>query len=162
MEWLLALASLLGLYALSHGKRWGWLLSTAGSLGYALFFWGKDLFGLAGLNLIYAATQLYGWRGESRFHSRPRALLWMLAALPLALGLQRYTGPADAWLTAPALLAQLLTAAKVGQVWRVWLVLDLASAGYFAAQGWWGTAGLYLVLAAVAESAHRAWQGGPA
>lgn len=162
MEWILALVSLVGLWALSRGRRWGWLLSTLASLGYAGLFWQAGLSGQAGLNLLYAATQLWGWRGESVFHSRPRATLWMLAVVPLALALQHYTGTADAWVTALALMAQFLTSAKVGQVWRIWVVVDLVTAFFYATLHWWGTMVLYLVLTAVAESAHRVWQGRPA
>ena len=161
MEIALALVSLLGLGALSQGRRWGWALATLASLGY-VWLWHLKLPGQAFLNLIYALTQAWGWRQDPQFHSRPRAWRWLLLTPLLALALQQILTPGDAWLTAAALIAQALTAAKVREVWRIWLVIDLASALFFAQQQAWPTALLYLVFAAVAEAAHRTWQGGPA
>ncbi|MBN9418051.1 hypothetical protein ABS71_04330 [bacterium SCN 62-11] len=157
MEPALALISLLGLAALSQGRRWGWSLSTLASLGYVGFFWQIQLPGQAFLSLVYAVTQAWGWRADPVFRSQPRALWFLLAVPPLALVLQQGLTPMDAWLTAAALITQGLTAQKVSQVWRLWLVIDLASAAFYAQQGAYYTAALYGILAAVAESAHRTW-----
>lgn len=158
MEPALALLSLLGLVALSQGRRWGWALSVLTSLGYIGFFWRIHLPGQAFLSLVYAVTQAWGWRADPVFRSQPRALWWLLAVLPMALALQQWLTPVDAWLTAAALITQALTAQKVSQVWRLWLLVDLASAAFYAEQGAPYTAALYLVLAGVAESAHRTWK----
>lgn len=162
MEYALALLSLLGLAAFSQGRRWGWPVATLASLGYVWFCWQLALPGQAFLNLVYAVSQVWGWKDESVFRSQPRQLKWLIVALPLGATLQQWLTPADAWLTAFALVTQLLTAAKVSQVWRLWLLIDLASAALYAQQQAWPTAALYLIFAAVAEAAHRTWQGRPA
>jgi len=162
MEIALALVSLLGLAALSQGRRWGWVVATVASLGYVWFCWQLKLPGQAFLNLVYALTQAWGWRDEPRFHSHPRAWRWLLLTPLPALALQQILSPLDAWLTAAALITQALTAAKVREVWRIWFVIDLASSVLYAQQHAWPTALLYLVFAGVAEAAHRTWQGGQA
>lgn len=158
MEVALALFSLFGLTALSQGRRWGWLVATLGSLGYVGFCWRLHLPGQAFLNLIYALTQAWGWQAESIFRSQPRALRYFIIVPGLALALQNWLAPADAWLTAAALIAQGLTAQKVSQVWRIWLVINLATATLYAQQHAYPTALLYLVFAGVAEAAHRTWR----
>ena len=159
MEVALALFSLFGLTALSQGRRWGWLLATLASLGYVGFCWSLHLPGQAFLNLVYALTQAWGWRAQPTFRSQPRALRYLVGAPALALFLQSWLTPADAWLTAAALIAQGLTAQKVSQVWRIWLVIDLATAALYGHQGAYATAALYVVFAGVAEAAHRTWAG---
>ncbi len=161
MEVGLALFSLLGLVALSQGRRWGWVVATLGSVGYIGFFWQLHLPGQAFLNLIYALTQAWGWQADPVFRSQPRALRYLLLIPPLALSLSYWLTPADAWLTAAALVAQGLTAQKVSQVWRMWLVVDLASAAFYAQQGAYPTAALFVVFAGVAEAAHRTWSASP-
>ena len=162
MEIALALSSLLGLAALSQGRRWGWLLATLASSGYVGFCWNLQLPGQAFLNLVYALSQAWGWREESSFRSQPWTWrYWGLAPL-IALPLLNWLSPADAWLTGAALVAQGLTAQKVSQVWRPWVVIDLASAGLYAQQQAYPTALLYVIFAGVAEAAHRTWcTGGP-
>lgn len=159
MEVALALFSLVGLAALSQGRRWGWMLATLGSIGYAGFFWRINLPGQAFLSLVYAITQAWGWQADPIFRSQPRALRYLLLIPVLALPLTRWLSAADAWLTGAALIAQALTAQKVSQVWRVWLIVDLASAALYAQQQAYATAVLYLVFAGVAEAAHRTWSG---
>ena len=159
MEVALALFSLVGLGALSQGRRWGWIVATLASLGYVGFCWSLQLPGQAFLNLIYAVTQGWGWQAEPVFRSQPRALRYLWLAPALGLALMNWLTPADAWLTATALIAQGLTAQKVSQVWRVWLLIDVASAILYAQQQAYPTALLYLVLAGVAEAAHRTWLG---
>ena len=162
MEIALALVALLGLAALSQGRRWGWAVATLASLGYVWFCWHIKLPGQAFLNLVYALAQAWGWREEPQFHSHPRAWRWLLLTPLLALGLQQFLTAPDAWLTAAALITQGLTARKVREVWRIWLVIDLASSVLYAQQQAWATALLYVVFAGVAEAAHRTWQGGQA
>lgn len=157
MEIALALSSLLGLAGLSQGRRWGWLLATLSSLGYVGFCWALNLPGQAFLMLVYALSQAWGWRDNPVFRSQPWTWrYWALAPL-IALPLLRWLSPADAWLTGLALVAQALTTQKVSQVWRPWVLIDLASAGLYASRQAYATAVLYVLFAALAEAAHRTW-----
>lgn len=160
MEIALALSSLLGLAALSQGRRWGWLLATLSSLGYVGFCWGLQLPGQAFLNLIYALTQAWGWRADPVFRSQPWSWRWWGLAPAIALPLAHWLSPADAALTGAALVAQGLTAQKVSQVWRCWVAIDLATCGLYASRQAWATAVLYVIFAGVAEAAHRTWMAG--
>ncbi|MBS2036637.1 nicotinamide mononucleotide transporter [bacterium] len=157
MELALALTSLLGLAALSQGRRWGWLLATLSSLGYVDFFWRQALPGQAFLNLVYALSQAWGARENPIFRSQPWTWRWWLLAPLIALPLLRWLTPGDACLTALALVAQALTAQKVSQVWRAWVLIDLASSAFYVQHHDYATAALYLILAGVAEAAHRTW-----
>lgn len=153
-------AALLGVAALSHGRRPGWLLASLGSLGYVYWNWKLNLPGQATLNLVYLVTQLWGWLHwgkQPTFRSSPTAHRWLLTIFPLALTLQIFWNAADAWLTAAGLVVQSLTAGGIQQVWRYWVVIDLASAALYGYHQAWLTAGLYLIFAGIAESAHRHW-----
>jgi nicotinamide mononucleotide transporter len=161
LELLCSLSALVGLAALSHGRRWGWLLAAVSSLGYCVFNWLIALHGQALLSAVYLVTQVHGWAhwgATSRFQNRPRAFFWLLPAVPLTYFLRRYMQGLDAAITAFSLMAQLMTTAQIAQVWRVWLVIDLAAAVLYAQIGAWTTCGLYVIFAAVAESAHRQWR----
>jgi nicotinamide mononucleotide transporter len=159
-----AVASLLalgGVAALSRGLRWGWLVATVSSALYGGFAWRLGLWGQVLLNLMFCLTQLWGWRHwqhQPRFRNEPRAHLGMLPALPIGLALQQVWHPADAWLTALSVCAQVLTSLGVRQVWRWWLGIDLGTAALYGSQGAYLTAGLYLLFAWIAESAHRFWK----
>ncbi len=164
LEWLLCLTALLGVTALSRGRRWGWLLASLASLGYVGFCWHLDLKGQSLINLLYVLTQLWGWwhwqhQPAFRFSaSTPRSLLLIL---PIGLLLAQVLQAWDAWLTAATLIVQVLTSRGVAQAWRYWVVLDLATAGLYVHKEAWATAMLYLVFAGVAESAHRYWRNPP-
>jgi nicotinamide mononucleotide transporter len=156
----LSLLSLAGVAALSRGRRWGWWLASAGSLGYCYYAWVLALPGQSLLNAIYLVTQLWGgwrWGSEPRFQGRPHRR-WLLLIPMLGLALQQHMAPLDAWLTAASLILQWLTSLGVAQVWRYWVVVDLATAFLYAGQRAPFTAVLYLVLAGVAEQAHRYWR----
>lgn len=154
-----SLLALTGVAALSHGRRWGWLVAALSSLGYVFFTWQLGLRGQMLLNGVYLVAQLAGWAGwgEGSFRRDRRAYAWLLAALPLGILMQTQMQPLDGWLTAVSLCAQGMTTMRYAEVWRCWLLIDLVSAYLYASRGAWFTCVLYGVFALVAESAHRHW-----
>lgn len=156
----LSLLSLAGVAALSRGRRWGWWLASVASFGYCYYAWRLGLPGQSLLNAVYLLTQLWGgwrWGSQPRFQWLPHRR-WLLLIPVLGLTLQQFMQPLDAWLTAASLILQGLTSLGVAQVWRYWVGVDLATAGLYAGQQAPFTAVLYLVLAGVAEQAHRYWR----
>ena len=156
----LSLLSLAGVAALSRGHRWGWWLASLGSSGYCYYAWQLGLPGQSLLNAVYLVTQLWGgwrWGKQPCFQRLPHGR-WMLLVPVLGLLLQQRMAAPDAWLTAASLVLQLLTSLGVAQVWRYWVGVDLATAGLYAGQQAPFTAVLYVVLAGVAEQAHRYWR----
>lgn len=112
------------------------------------------------VNLVYALTQFWGglrWGQQERFLSSPRAQWTWLSILPLALLLENWLSPGDAWLSSASLVNQLLTSAGVWQAWRAWVLIDLATAAFFASLKAWPSAVLFVLFAALAEQAHRRW-----
>lgn len=159
-EWILALGALVGVAALAFGRGWGWLVATLASLGYARFFVDLGLYGMASVQVVFAATQVAGWWGwgqQSRFRSRPGVWPTLGLVLPLGAGFALFLQPADAILTAFSLVVQGWTSAQALQCWRMWLVLDLATAGLMGQRQAYPSAALYLIFALLAESAHRYW-----
>ena len=84
--------------------------------------------------------------------------LWLLLALPLGVLLSRVWNPIDAWLTAWALGAQLMTSGGALECWRPWVVIDLLTALAYARDGVWSAALPMCGFAALAVSADHYWR----
>jgi nicotinamide mononucleotide transporter len=152
----------------------------AGLLNAGLFlvvFFHARLYGAAGLQLVYLALSLYGWRqwlrgGElqGRLRVTHTPLRWALAlsafavvaTLALGLYLGRQTDEAlpfpDAATTAASLAAQWMTTRKWLENWLVWIVVNVAYVAIYLSQRLYPTAGLYLVFLVMAVFGYREWR----
>jgi nicotinamide mononucleotide transporter len=154
----------------------GWPLAIASSLLYALLFADSKLYGEAGLQFVFIAVAIWGWRqwlrgpadgahhGVGRLSLRERlwALAATLAAWPLlGLLLDRATDSdvpyLDALPTVASVTGQWLLGRKKLENWPVWLAVNLFSIGLFAHKGLWLTVLLYAVFAVLSVLGWRAW-----
>jgi nicotinamide mononucleotide transporter len=137
------------------------------------------------LQVMFVLLALWGWwqwlRGGSKTNETSPALgasrlqvrsmgprgrwvagAYTLAAWPL-LGalLARFTdSPApymDALATAGSITGQILLGRKLRENWLVWLAVNIFSVALFASRGYWLTALLYAVFAALSWAGWRAW-----
>jgi nicotinamide mononucleotide transporter len=157
-----------------------WPLGLVSVLIYAWVFFEYKLYATVGLQLFFAASQIYGWFLWTRkttdqtqhpvttLSNRQRLLGFLLAALGgLALGyaMLLWTDNSSPWmdagLTAFSLLAQIWMAQKRLECWPLWIAVDLLYVGLFLTSGMYLTALLYLVFAVLASIGWRQWQRSP-
>lgn len=155
-----------------------WPLALSSSLLYFLLFWQGQLYGEAGLQLVFATLALWGWwqwlRGRDAqgqalrvrsMSARARwlAVLAVLAAWPaLGLFLDRQTDSPlpywDALPTVASLLGQYLLGRKYQENWSVWVMVNTVSVALFAYKGFWLTVLLYAAFIPMSVAGWRAWQ----
>lgn len=155
---------------------WNFPFGIAGVGLFALLFWEQRLYATAALQALFLAANIYGWwswsiaRGAAG-EVEPRGLdpgariavasASALAAVLLGIVLARGTDAASPFLDASnlsaSLAAQLLLAARYTDNWPAWVGVNALSVWLYAGQGLWATAGLYLVLLAVAVVGWIAW-----
>lgn len=174
------IASTLGVIAVWLTVRqnpWCWPIGLLMVSLYAWFFFEAKLFSQVLLHGVFAVVQLYGWWQWTRGHGGqgPIAVSWAgtrevliglagasLGTLVLGTLMARYTDALlpwpDAALTAFSLLAQLWMALKRVQCWLLWIVVDVLYVGFFAAQDYWLTAGLYGLFTLLACMGLREWR----
>ncbi len=158
-----------------------WPLAIASSALYALLFANSKLYGEAGLQLLFIAVSVWGWRqwlaspgsdGDHRHrldvgrmgrHAVALTVVLGLAAWPLLGGLLDRTTDSDvpyfdALATVGSVIGQLLLGRKRLENWVVWLMVNLFSVGLFAFKGLWLTTLLYLLFAWLSVQGWRAWR----
>lgn len=160
-------------------NHWAWLFAILSSATYALVFFDARLYGDTGLQLVFIALSIWGWRqwlkvdsdGDggavqvSHLDARGwcwSACAWLAGFAILAWFLQRYTDTdvprIDGFLTAGSLLGQWLLARKKLETWLVWIVVDILYVGLYLYKHLTLTAILYAIFVALALAGLRAWQ----
>lgn len=172
IEWIAAALGVACVYLIIRQSLWCWPVGIAMTGLYAWIFLDVRLYSDFGLQLVYIALQAYGWwywtaqRDAALARERAPILtlspglraLWGVAGLAATIGLglsmARFTDAAlpfpDAATTCFSLIAQILIARKYIENWLVWIGVDVASIGIYAAKGLYVTAGLYAVFLAMA------------
>ncbi len=154
-----------------------WPLGLVSVLLYAWVFFDYKLYATVGLQLVFAASQLYGWYLWTRKSSdqtlhpvstlspRQRWLGLLLAAvggLVLGYAMSLWTDNSSPWmdagLTAFSLLAQVWMAQKRLECWPLWIAVDVLYVGLFLSTAMYLTALLYLLFALLAGLGWREWQ----
>ncbi len=154
-----------------------WPLAIAASLLYALLFADARLYGEAGLQFVFIAVAVWGWRQWLRGRGTANAplavhrlaprgvaiataltlLAWPLLGTLLARGTDSTTPFADALATVASVTGQVLLGRKVLENWAVWLGVNVFSVGLFAYKALWLTALLYALFALLSVAGWRAW-----
>jgi nicotinamide mononucleotide transporter len=135
------------------------------------------LYGLAGLQVVYAAVSVYGWYewrhgggGHGRLPVSRVPARWAAglvvagsaATVALGLFLERRTDAAlpfrDAAITAFSLVAQWMATRKWLENWVLWMVLNVANTAVCASQGLYPMASFYGVLLVLAVAGFREWR----
>lgn len=189
MFWVELTAALLTLVSVALAIRenvWTWPVGIISVSLYTLVFWNQQLHALAGLQVVFLATQVYGWYAWARGieskplpvrRATPRLLLGLLL-VGLSLSgvilviLRTWPPPLpegqppsplwhpvlDAGLAAFSLVAQWMLARKLLENWPVWIAVDVVSVGLFTFDGLYPSAVLYAILIVLCLRGWRRWQ----
>lgn len=169
-------ASLLAVVLTVRKSVWCWPVGLVGVAAYFVLFARIRLYADMGLQVVFLAQGVYGWRywlrggaGATPAPVRrlgasglvPVALAVGAAALLLGGALARWTDASlpylDSLLATTSLAANGLLARKVLESWWLWIVADVLYVGMFAAKGVFLTAGLYAVFLGLATAGLLRW-----
>ena len=156
---------------------WNFPIGIANNLVFIVLFWGAQLYADLGLQFVYIAMGVMGWRlwsqnrgADQRLiptHTPRRAIFPLVfggAALAAVLAwlLHSFTDSptvwADATTTAASLVAQFMLNKKWIETWWVWIAVDVAFVGLFVFKELYLTAVLYALFILVCANALRLWR----
>lgn len=177
LEWAAVALALAYLLLAIRQNAWCWPFAIASGGLYLWLFARTGLVMQAALQVFYVGMALYGWRawrGSARQAPArvqrwaPGRHAWLLVAIALLTwgnvavlgthGREPLVAWADAIIAWGSVLATLLTARKVLENWLYWIVLDLAAALLYAAQGLAATSVLFVLYAALAVLGYARWR----
>jgi len=176
-ELVAVMVTLTAVYLTAREVIWCWPLGLVSVTMYAVVFYEAKLYADMGLQALYFALCLYGWRswargGHDQRHLEVSTATWLTrfsllgagtaAALLLGFTLSRYTDASlpfmDSALTSFSIVAQFMAARKWIENWLLWIAVDVFYVGMFVYKDLFLTAALYaafLVLAAVGLASWR-------
>ena len=143
---------------------------------YAIIFFEQRLYAEAGLQLFFAAVNIYGWWLWRRAGGaqEPVAVHWLgwsarfgwlifivLATLALGTLMERLTDAAmpypDAAIAAASIAAQFLLSFRRIENWLLWIVIDVGAIALYIARDLHLTAGLYAAFLVLSVLGLREW-----
>lgn len=158
-------------------SHWAWLFAIVSSATYAMVFFGSRLYGDMGLQFVFIAVSIYGWRqwlrGDGNHAALPVTALdargrwlavggWFAGFVVLAMFLKTWTDTdvphSDGFLTAGSLVGQLLLSRKKVENWHVWIIVDVLYVGLYLHKNLMLTAILYAIFVGMAIVGLRTWQ----
>lgn len=170
LEFVASTTSLIGVWLGTTGKRITWPWWALSSFLYAIFFYQANLIASAGLQFVFIAAALSGWKGWAPTGAKPGklvlrsriyAVLWILGLwLALAPFLARIGAAAtqvDSFLFVGSLIAQILMVLEKYESWVIWLVVDLVGTALYFNQGYYFTSFLYGIFTLIALQGWRRW-----
>lgn len=178
VELIAVVMTLVGIVLMIKQKISAWPVAIVGVLAYFVVFARARLYADAALQPIYVVQNLYGWwywahggeRGQGQapivvlsWRSR---LAWLagtaITSLIVGAGLARWTNAvapyADAALSTTSLAANWLLAKKVLENWWLWIAVNVGYVILFWKKHLLLSAGLYVVLLALATAGLIEWQ----
>lgn len=179
IEWIAALLLLANVVLVARRSMFNYPFGIAAVILYGVMAVEARLYGIAALQIIFLALNIYGWIGWRRAQAETARGevpvgwlswqvrgLWTAATLIgwIALGwaLTRWTNAAvplaDGAVLAISLAGQALQAQRRADCWWFWIAANAISVPLFASQNLFVTAGVYVVLLGVAVAGLIAWQ----
>ena len=171
LEFTAAVASFIGVYLGTTGKRitWPWWVLSSGL--YGVFFYQVDLFASAILQIVFIGAAIYGWFGWAPTGAVPgtistryriRIAIGTLVAVAFLSPVLADIGAAATWTDAfiliGSLVAQLLMIYEKYETWVLWLIVNVVATAQYLSLGYWFTAILYAVFAIVAILGWKRWR----
>jgi nicotinamide mononucleotide transporter len=170
LEFVAAIASFIGVYLGTTGKRITWPWWILSSSLYGVFFYQVDLFASAMLQLVFIGAAIYGWFGWAPTGAVPGTIstrnriaiaigtLVSVAALsPVLANIGAAATWTDAFVLIASLVAQLLMIYEKYETWVLWLIINVVATAQYLSLGYWFTAILYAVFAIVAILGWKRW-----
>jgi nicotinamide mononucleotide transporter len=171
LEFVAAVASFIGVYLGTTGKRITWPWWVLSSSLYGVFFYQVDLFASAILQIIFIAAAIYGWFGwaptgavpgtistRNRIRIAIATLVSVSVLSPVLAGVNAAATWTDAFILIASLVAQLLMIYEKYETWVLWLIVNVVATVQYLSLGYWFTAILYAVFAIVAILGWKRWR----
>jgi nicotinamide mononucleotide transporter len=175
IEYPAAALALAGVWLMVMRRRTGWILNFFSCLLYMLVFYRSKLYGDAGLQVFFAAMQVWGWlrwknyssEGEIPLRSMDFDGLWntlllviggsLLLGLLLSRGTDSDVPWTDASCTAGSITAQILQIARYRENWLLWILVNLVYVPLYLYKELPATAILYSVFFMMAVGGLWQW-----
>jgi nicotinamide mononucleotide transporter len=171
LEFVAAIASFIGVYLGTTGKRITWPWWVLSSSLYGVFFYQVDLFASAILQIVFIAAAIYGWFGwaptgavpgtistRNRIRIAIATLVSVSVLSPVLAGVNAAATWTDAFILIGSLVAQLLMIYEKYETWVLWLIVNVVATAQYLSLGYWFTAILYAVFAIVAILGWKRWR----
>jgi nicotinamide mononucleotide transporter len=171
LEFVAAIASFIGVYLGTTGKRITWPWWVLSSSLYGVFFYQVELFASAFLQIIFIGAAIYGWFGWAPTGAVPETIstknririafgtLVSVAFLsPVLADIGAAATWTDAFILIGSLVAQLLMIYEKYETWVLWLIVNVVATAQYLSLGYWFTAILYAVFAIVAILGWKRWR----
>ena len=171
LEFTAAVASFIGVYLGTTGKRITWPWWVLSSSLYGVFFYQVDLFASAMLQIIFIGAAVYGWFGWAPTGAVPgtistririRIAIGTIVSVAVLAPVLANIGAAATWTDAfiliGSLVAQLLMIYEKYETWVLWLIVNVVATVQYLSLGYWFTALLYGVFAIVAILGWKRWR----
>lgn len=171
LELLAVVASAIGVWLGTTGKRIMWPWWGLSSALYGWLFLNYDLYASAALQVAFIAAALWGWFGWGPQGANSRNLSWKLrtivlgtgtlvwlAITPFLISLGAAAALPDAFGLVFSVIAQVIMVLQFRENWMVWLVVDLAYVALYWTQDLKFTSLLYVAFSAIALRGWINWK----
>jgi nicotinamide mononucleotide transporter len=172
LEFTAAVASFIGVYLGTTGKRITWPWWVLSSSLYGVFFYQVDLFASAVLQIVFIGAAIYGWFGwaptgavpgtistRNRIRLALGTLVSVAALSPVLADIGAAATWTDAFILIGSIVAQMLMVYEKYETWVLWLIVNVVATVQYLTLGYWFTALLYGVFAIVAILGWKRWHG---
>lgn len=170
LEFVAAVASFIGVYLGTTGKRITWPWWVLSSALYGVFFYQVELFASAALQIIFIAAAIYGWfgwaptgavPGNISTRNRQKIVIGIVVSVsilsPALANIRAAATWTDAFILIASLVAQLMMIYEKYETWILWLVVNIVATAQYLYLGYWFTALLYAIFAVVAVLGWKRW-----
>jgi len=171
LEFVAAVASFIGVYLGTTGKRITWPWWVLSSSLYGVFFYQVDLFASALLQIVFIGAAIYGWFGWAptgavpgtiSTRNRLRIAIATVASVAFLSPVLADIGAAATWTDAfiliASLVAQLMMIYEKYETWILWLIVNVVATIQYLSLGYWFTAVVYAIFAVVAIIGWKRWR----
>lgn len=171
LEFTAAVASFIGVYLGTTGKRITWPWWVLSSSLYGVFFYQVDLFASALLQIVFIGAAIYGWFGwaptgavpgtistRSRITIAVGTLVSVAILSPVLADIGAAATWTDAFILIGSIVAQLLMVYEKYETWVLWFIVNVVATIQYASLEYWFTAVLYGVFAIVAILGWKRWR----
>jgi nicotinamide mononucleotide transporter len=171
LELIAVVASAIGVWLGTTGKRIMWPWWGLSSVLYGWLFLNYDLYASAALQVVFIVAAIWGWFGWGPTGAVSRNLSWTLRAVilgagtivwlaitPFLISLGAAAALPDAFGLVFSLIAQIIMVLEFRENWIVWLVVDLMYVGLYWSQDLKFTSLLYVAFSAIALRGWINWQ----
>ncbi|MGL4314529.1 MAG: nicotinamide riboside transporter PnuC [Sphingomonas sp.] len=177
LEAVAAVLVLVNVALVARRSLWNYPVGLAAVTLYGVIFFRARLYSDALLQIFFFIVQFYGWINWTRIKSAtgsvvverlgwPQRIGWGAGIGAATIGwgwlAHRFTDAAYPWWDASvammSIAAQILMSRRVIDNWWLWIAVDIAAIGLYAAKDLWLTAAVYLVLLAISVWGLIDWQ----